>query len=172
RAGLSGDLAEGVRSGALDAALLTTPAAGAAPAGLTLRPVVREPLRLIASDSLGESEAEALLATQPFIWFSRKTWAGRQIEQILADRGFSPPESMEVDALEAVEALVRHGLGVSVVPWAAGAGPDRPGLRRLALPGLQAERVLGLSERAGSPDNPLLTLLESALRDHTGPPAR
>ncbi|MEM6356879.1 MAG: LysR family transcriptional regulator, partial [Pseudomonadota bacterium] len=52
RAGLSGDLAESVRSGALDAALVTRPAGNAAPPGLDVRPLVEEPLELLAAPHL------------------------------------------------------------------------------------------------------------------------
>ncbi|MEM7496950.1 MAG: LysR family transcriptional regulator [Pseudomonadota bacterium] len=171
RAGLSGDLAEGVRSGALDAALLTRPAGSAAPAGLEVRPLVEEPLDLIAAETLTaegiELDPEARIAhlvrTRPFIWFSRRAWAGRQIEQVLAARGLAPAEAMEVDALEAIEALVRHGLGVSVVPRPAGTPPEgRAGLLTLPLPGPGAHRALCLIEREGHPKAHLVSALADA----------
>ncbi|MEM8759850.1 MAG: LysR family transcriptional regulator [Pseudomonadota bacterium] len=171
RAGLSGDLAESVRNGALDAALVTRPAGNAAPPGLDVRPLVEEPLELLAAPHLAaegaQMEPEAriahLLRAQPFIWFSRRTWAGRQIEQALAARGLAPAEAMEVDALEAIEALVRHGLGVSVAPRPAGASNDvRRGLFTVPLPGDGATRALCLIEREGHPKAHLVSALADA----------
>ena len=129
-AGLSGELATLVAAGELDAALLTAP--DLPPEHLQLRPVAEEPLVVAApADAPEETDAE-LIAAHPFIWFSRRTWAGQQIERRLLDRGIRARGFMEVDSLEAIEALVRHGLGVAVVPDRV---PDRaPDRARTAPP--------------------------------------
>lgn len=135
---LSGDLARDVRSGELDAAVLTAP--DLAPEDLVQRPIAAEPLVVIApADAPGDTE-RALLTGQPFIWFSRTTWAGQQIERRLLDRGIRVKPAMEVDSIEAVEALVAHGLGVSVVPDRASSAAVKrvpfgapQGMRRIAL---------------------------------------
>lgn len=149
RSGLSGDLAQAVRGGDLDAALVTEPAL--TPEGLTARAVSAEPLVLIAAEGMAGEDIPALIARHPFIWFSRKTWAGQQIERLLAARGLRPREAMEVDALDAIEALVRAGLGISVVPMRSGAPQGGAPLRRLALPGPDAVRRLCLIERDAHP---------------------
>ncbi|MEM6680258.1 MAG: LysR family transcriptional regulator [Pseudomonadota bacterium] len=174
RAGLSGDLAEAVRSGELDAALVTGPAGAAVPTGLALRLLAEEPLELIASHALlgpagttgGAAALGRIIAAHPYIWFSRRTWAGRQIEQVLAARGLAPAEAMEVDALEAIEALVRHGLGVSVVPRPAGIGAAEadPDLLRLRLAGPDARRAIALIEREGHPKLALVDCVAEAFR--------
>ncbi|MEM9763592.1 MAG: LysR family transcriptional regulator [Pseudomonadota bacterium] len=178
RAGLSGDLAEAVRSGSLDAALLTRPGGSATPPGLDVRPLVEEPLELIAAPALAaegagldaEQRIAHLVRHQPFIWFSRRAWAGRQIEQALAARGLAPAEAMEVDALDAIEALVRHGLGVSVVPRPAGARDEvRQGLFTLPLPGEGASRALCLIEREGHPKAHLVSALAAAAAEVLAP---
>ena len=51
----------------------------------------------------------------------------------LAKRGLAMRSAMEVDSLDAVEALLRHGLGLSVLPRRARPDPAA-GPRRLALP--------------------------------------
>lgn len=114
RTGLSGELAQAVQSGDLDAALLTGP--DLAPDDLILHPVVEEPLVVIAPPGTVTKSDEDLLTHHPFIWFSRKTWAGQQIERRLLDRRLNVSYTMEVDSLEAIESLVRYGLGVSIIP--------------------------------------------------------
>ncbi|MCL5776307.1 LysR substrate-binding domain-containing protein [Limibaculum sp. FT325] len=161
RSGLSGDLAQAVRAGELDAALVTEPAL--LPEGLAARHVSAEPLQLIASPGMEGAELADLIARYPFIWFSRKTWAGQQIERVLARRGLRPREAMEVDALDAVEALVRAGLGVSVVPARAGAASGADSLRRLPLEGEDAIRRLCVIEREAHPRAHVVAALHTEL---------
>jgi DNA-binding transcriptional LysR family regulator len=141
RTGLSGELAALVRSGMLDAALLTTPEAPLP--GLKSREAAREPLKVLAPLDAVERTAAELLARQPYIWFSRATWAGQQIERHLSSLGYAVNAAMEVDSLEAVEALIRAGLGVSVVPFR---GESGRGLRAATLGDGRLWRRLSLVE--------------------------
>jgi len=160
RTGLSSELAEAVRMAELDVAVATRP--DIAPEGLALHQIAREPLVVIApGDTTEETDAE-LIAAHPFIWFSRKTWAGQQIERLLHARGLRPSEAMEVDSLEAIEALVAHGLGVSVVPERSGA-PLPPTLRCLPFGNPQAARHLALIERDSNPKARLAAALHTQL---------
>jgi DNA-binding transcriptional LysR family regulator len=161
-AGLSGELAGMVGAGELDAALLTAP--DLAPEALRLRPVAEEPLVVAApADAPEESDAE-LIAAHPFIWFSRRTWAGQQIERRLLDRGIRARGAMEVDSLEAIEALVRHGLGVAVVPDRTGPGGSAPpGLKFRPFGRPQAVRRLALISRPQNGKARLIEALHAAL---------
>jgi DNA-binding transcriptional LysR family regulator len=143
RTGLSGELAAMVRAGTLDAALLSRPETQLP--GLLIREAAREPLQVIAPATATQGDAASLLAAHPFIWFSRATWAGQQIERHLAERGYAVDAAMEVDSLEAVEALVRAGLGVSVIPLREGV--ERNGLRVWPLGDPPLWRHLALIER-------------------------
>ncbi len=158
RTGLSGELAQAVRAGELDAALLTAP--DLAPDDLAIRQVAEEALVVIAPPgAAGDGDDATLLRGHPFIWFSRKTWAGQQIERRLLDRGIAVDPAMEVDSLEAIEALVRHGLGVSIVP-------DRgctEGLDRVPFGAPQAVRRLALAARPRTPRARLIEALYQAL---------
>ena len=163
RTGLSADLALMVRSGELDAALTTAPEA--AIPGLRAREAAREPLEAIAPDSGGADaaqDARALLQGRPFIWFSRRTWAGQMIERRIEEMGLGVDAAMEVDSLEAVEALVRHGLGVSVAPRRAGAG--RLGIRAAPLGDPPLWRALALLERHRNPRARLADALLAAVQ--------
>lgn len=147
RTGLSADLAAMVRAGTLDAALVTSP--DPALPGLKAREAVREPLEAIAPPGTPPGDAAGLLAGRPFIWFSRGTWAGQQIERHLARQGIAVEAAMEVDSLDAVEALVRCALGVSVVPRRAGAAGEGLVTAPFGTPPLW--RSLSLIERPRHP---------------------
>jgi DNA-binding transcriptional LysR family regulator len=159
RTGLSGDLTALVRSGMLDAALVTSPDPGLP--GLASREAAREPLEAIAPPETPPGDAASLLTGRPFIWFSRATWAGQQIERHLARMGIATEAAMEVDSLEAVEALVRHGLGVSVVPRRRGA--VREGLQIAPLDAPPLWRRLSLVERPRHPRGRFTDALFAAL---------
>jgi DNA-binding transcriptional LysR family regulator len=162
RSGLSSELAQAVRGGELDVAVATWP--DIAPEGLALNEIAREPLVVIAPAAAPEATVPELVAAHPFIWFNRRTWAGAQIERFVAERGLTPREGMETDSLEAIAALVAHGLGVSVVPERPGATlPD--GVRRLVLGGRDAVRRLALIERSRNPRARLVAALLGELRD-------
>jgi DNA-binding transcriptional LysR family regulator len=159
RSGLSSELAQMVRGAELDVAVATRPEI--TPEGLVLHEIAREPLVVIAPAAAEQTDA-GLIAAHPFIWFSRKTWAGQQIERLLHARGLRPAEAMEVDSLEAIEALVAHGLGVSVVPERPGA-PLPPTLRRLPFGNPQEARHLVLIERDRNPKARLAAALHGEL---------
>jgi len=160
RTGLSSDLALAVRGAELDVAVATRP--DIAPEGLLLHDIAREPLVVIAPPDAPEATDTDLIAAHPFIWFSRKTWAGEHIERLLHARGLRPAEAIEVDSLEAIESLVAHDLGVAVVPERPGA-PLTPGLRRLPFGDPQEGRRLALIERSGNPKARLAAALHGEL---------
>jgi DNA-binding transcriptional LysR family regulator len=163
RSGLSAELAAAVSAGQVDAALVTAP--GRPVSGLRLRPVVQEPLVVIAPADAPQDDDAGLIAAHPFVWFNRQTWAGRQIERLLAERGLEVGEEMEVDSLEGIAALVQSGLGVSVVPQRA-AGPALPaGLKAVPFGRPQATRTLAMLERRASPKARLTEALYTALRN-------
>ena len=158
RTGLSGELAYAVRANELDGAVLTAP--DLPPEDLISRPVADEPLVVIAPEELSDLNDARLLGSYPFIWFSRKTWAGQQIERRLLDRRIRVRAAMEVDSLEAIEALVKHGLGVSIVPDTNARGD---GLVRRPFGVPQAIRQLVLISRQSGPKARLLDALHTAL---------
>ncbi len=156
RTDLSSELAASVQQGDLDAALVTAP--DLPPEDLVISTIVEERLIVIAPPGTGGGEAD-ILSENPFIWFSRKTWAGQQIERRLLDRGIRVHAAMETDSLEAIEELVRHGLGVSIVPDRGRAGD----LLRLPFGKPQATRRLVLMTRDRSPRARMIAALQSAL---------
>lgn len=150
RVALSGDLTAALRSGEIDAALATAPDHPIE--GIRVRDVAAEPLAVIAPADAPETTDVDLLQSYPFIWFSRRTWAGQQIERLLLERGVFVRGLTEVESLEAVSALVEQGLGVSVAPQLIGGPALRPGLRALPFGRPQAVRRLAFFERDASPE--------------------
>lgn len=127
RSGLSEQLVAATTARDLDLAVVTEPLR--MPEGLAMERIGSEPLDIIAPEALADTADDTLLTEQPFIWFSRRTWAGQQIERHLLSRGIQVNSAMEVDSIDAVETLVAHGLGVSITP------------RRLIRPGPQSNLV-------------------------------
>jgi len=112
--GLSAELADGVRRGNLDVAVVSEPAELAA--GISWHACGREPLMVIAPKGTRGKTDKALLEALPFIRFTRLAWAGGIIDAHLRDRGIRVRPDMEIDTLEGVATMVSSGLGVSVVP--------------------------------------------------------
>ena len=147
----SAALAARLLQGELDIAICTRP--DPSPPGLEWLHVCFEPLAVIApAHAAGEDDA-ALLAANPFIWFNRKSWAGRGIEAELARRGLSVTSDMEVDSLEAIASLVGAGLGVSIVPVRRGAPPLPRRLRAVPFGDPPYRREIGaLVAHDGAPE--------------------
>lgn len=142
--GLSADLTDRVRQGALDAALVTEP--DALSPGLVWRTLVREPLIVLAPADVRGADDETVLTAAPFLRFRRYAWAGRLIDRHLTDRGIAVDAIVELDSLEAIERLVVAGLGVSVVPFRVGGGVPE-GTRALPFGRPPLARSLGLVTR-------------------------
>jgi DNA-binding transcriptional LysR family regulator len=139
--GLSADLVPRVERGALDAAIVSE--LGGPPRGLVWSPFLTEPLVMIAPRNSKGKTAETLLGEHAFIRYSRQTWVGQLIDRLIKRRSLKPREVMSLDTLEAVCAMVSHGLGVSIVPVRRRGGFPYP-VRVVALPTPTVERVVGL----------------------------
>lgn len=112
--GLADELVHQIGQGRLDAAVITQPQ-DLAPQLLS-RPILSEPLLVIASqDRAGQSDVE-LLTGNPYISFNRKAEVSRLIEQALKQRHIKVDPIMELDTLETFQMMVLHGLGVGVLP--------------------------------------------------------
>jgi DNA-binding transcriptional LysR family regulator len=145
---LSQRLIDLVGDGTLDVALVTDPGAGSG--DLDIAPICAEPFQVIAAAGEAMDDPDALLAARPFVWFDRRSRLSQQVDAYLSGQGIRVATAMEVDSFEAVEALVRHNLGVSILPRRALA--DEPeGLARHTLPlGLLQRRVVLVSRTASA----------------------
>ncbi|MGB0852350.1 MAG: LysR substrate-binding domain-containing protein [Pikeienuella sp.] len=142
QSGTSANLAARLQQGELNVAVCTWPEREPAPE-LDWRHVATEPFVVIApADAKGETDAE-LLAGHPFIWFNRKTWAGRGIEIELNRRAINVRADMEIDSLDAIASMVLAGLGVSIIPVCKGTMPLPDGLRTAPFGDPQYAREVG-----------------------------
>lgn len=143
--GLSAELLARLDRGDLDAAVVSEPKP--VPTGMLWHPVAEEPLMVIAPADCAGDDYRELLAELPFIRFSRNAWVGHTIQRKLVDSGIRVNEAMELDSLEAIRQMVRHGLGVSIVPVPAVTPEDAGGLRTLPFGEPPQYRGVGLLER-------------------------
>ena len=144
---LSADLVERLEHRSLDAAIISE--LGKVPGGFLWSPFAREPLVLIAPPDAPDRPAGELLAAYPFIRYTRQAWVGRLIHTMMRRRRIKVAEAMTLDTLEAVTAMVSHGLGVSIVPERGRGVPLAFPVRTVALPQPAVHRVVGLLRAAG-----------------------
>lgn len=168
--GLSADLVEKLRRGALDAALISEWQEGSAE--LQWTPFAYEPLVLIAPPDAPPRRAEELVTTLPFIRYTREAWVGHLIDLFLKKRRLKVDEVMTLDTLEAITTMVHHGLGVSIVPHRGTSDPFALPVQRLAFSGPPVYRTIGLVQRPGNPKSQIAESLLAELKLLWGAPDR
>jgi DNA-binding transcriptional LysR family regulator len=115
-----------LRSGAGDLGLITLPVEAN---DLVSVPVLREELLLITypAHPLAKKRqvTPADLTRQPFILFETGSITRRIVEQFFMRERIDPEIVMETENVEIIKAMVRHGLGISIIPWQAAADDVR-----------------------------------------------
>lgn len=170
--GLSTDLARRVAQGVLDAALVTE--TSRLERGLVVRPIFEEPLLVVAPRAAAGPSARTLLRTLPFVRFNRRTGVGRVIDAALRRDRIVVTETMELDSIEAILAMVGRGLGVAVVPAGSVTGPLAATVHCLPFGEPPVLRRVGLLERerpTGADPDPVTSALLDVFRAVVAPPA-
>ena len=145
--GKSGELAEMVENGQLDAAVLVR-GTGKTPAGLGWSALYEEPLVLLAQADGKKRSAAQLLAEQPFLRFDRSERTGVLLDKALRTLQAPVQEFLELNSIEALAELVRQRVGISLLPLLRRASwAQDPTLRVIALPELPLVRGIGLLYR-------------------------
>jgi len=107
-------------SGAADLGLVTLPVDDHS---LVVEPVIREELLLVASPQhpLARKKriAAADLANLPFVLFEAGSNSRRTIEEFFSVEQIAPKVVTETENVEIIKALVRVGLGISIIPYQA-----------------------------------------------------
>ncbi|MCX8995932.1 LysR family transcriptional regulator [Rhizobiaceae bacterium BDR2-2] len=149
RPGSSVDLYHRVIAGELDAAIIVQPQFPVPKSAdwLTLR---ADPLLLIAPEHLPVGPAHAMIASHPFIRYDRNQWGGQLVDDYLRRHDLKVREWLELDALDAIAALVDRGLGVAIVPDWAPPWPEGLRLQKVSLPGRAMRRTGLLWNRSGA----------------------
>lgn len=132
-----------VVAGDIDVGLMVRPAFDL-PKEFTWRPLRDEPFVVLAPAQLIGREAHQVLASEPFIRYHRSSWGGLLADRYLLEAGIAPRELFEIDALDAIAAMVGGGLGVSLVPRWQPLHANLDALAQLALPGTGLQRPIGL----------------------------
>ncbi|MBP0623364.1 LysR family transcriptional regulator [Cupriavidus consociatus] len=158
----SPELVSQVEAGLLDAAIVTCPPTYA-PTSLRLHDLYAEPLALVQCATKPFGGIAHVLESSPYIAFERGSWVGRQIEAFLDSHRIVVRPAMELDSHDAVLSVVRHGIGVSILPMLHGRDWDFGGLRFVELPGVH--RKVCLAVRAGNNDSKVTEVLLAYFRE-------
>ncbi len=126
RPGSSLDLYQEVIAGNLDAAIIVRPPFQP-PKSTGWQPLREEDLLFIAPEAMELKSIHAALQDRPLIRYDRNQWGGQLVDRYLRRHQLRVREWLELDALDAIAALVDRGLGVAIVPDWAPPWPD--GLR-------------------------------------------
>ncbi|MBR8655989.1 LysR family transcriptional regulator [Achromobacter sp. Marseille-Q0513] len=142
--GVSLSLLGRVEAGEVDLAVLIRPPF-ALPPELGWQPLLSEPVALAVPAAMPEAPWRELLATQPFIRYDRASFGGRVVDLFLKKQRIRVHEAVELDEIEAIANMVRHGLGVALLPRLRRL--DMTGLRLLPLGEAAFQREIGLIGR-------------------------
>ena len=126
--GPTGQLLEKLRSGGADLALLTLPIDDRT---LVAEPVVREELMIVAASSHPLARRKRVgpedLARLPFVLYEPGSNTRRVIDEFFVKEQIEPTIVTETENVEIIKALVRIGLGVTIIPYQAVAREVRGG---------------------------------------------
>ena len=142
--GVSLSLLGQVDAGEVDLAVLIRPPF-ALPPELGWQTLLSEPVALAVPAAMPEAPWRELLATQPFIRYDRASFGGRVVDLFLKKHRIRVHEAVELDEIEAIANMVRHGLGVALLPRLRRL--DMTGLRLLPLGEAAFQREIGLIGR-------------------------
>ena len=142
--GVSLSLLGQVDAGEVDMAVLIRPPF-ALPPELGWQRLLSEPVVLAMPESMPVAPWRELLATQPFIRYDRASFGGRVVDIFLKKHRINVHEAVELDEIEAIASMVRHGVGVALLPQLRGL--DMMGLRLLPLGDHAFHREIGIIGR-------------------------
>ena len=115
-----------LRSGAGDLGLITLPVEAT---DLVSVPVLEEELLLITYPTHPLAKKTSIAASdldkQHFVLFETGSITRRLVEAFFTREGIEPEIIMETENVEIIKAMVRHGLGISIIPWQAAAADVR-----------------------------------------------
>ena len=115
-----------LRSGAGDLGLVTLPVEAA---DLVAVPVMQEELLLIAPPTHPIAKKKQIVPSdlnrQPFVLFETGSITRRLVEEFFTRERIETDIVMETENVEIIKAMVRHGLGISIIPWQAAAADVR-----------------------------------------------
>lgn len=141
--GISLHLLDLLDAGELDLAVIIKPSFGI-PKDFVWQPLLREPYVLAVPSWIEGDDWLALLQEQPFIRYERSSFGGRQVDRFLRSLSVTARESVEIDDISAMVALVGQGLGVALLPMTEGNLPLPPSVRVVSLADRTFYREIGI----------------------------
>ena len=115
-----------LRSGAGDLGLISLPVEAA---DLVSVPVLEEELLLVTYPSHPFAKKKTItpadLTREHFIVFESGSITRKLVEEFFTRERIKPEIVMETENVEIIKAMVRHGLGISIIPWQAAAADVR-----------------------------------------------
>jgi len=153
----SDELAAMVEAGEVDIAAVVARPGATLPDTLRWTTLYAEPLMLVVSREVTDTDAQRILASHGFLRFDRRVPTGRVVEQALQQAGLAVNEYLELNSIETIVALVRENVGVSVLPILhRGNWRSDPALRVLPIANPPMQSTVGMIQRA-SYDRPGIT---------------
>jgi DNA-binding transcriptional LysR family regulator len=141
--GYSPDLFAKVASGELDAAIVVEHQVGI-PKTCEWQVLLEEPLVVVAHNEISAGrDPHDVLRNEPFLRYDRRVWGGRLADRYLREQGIKPRERLEIDGLAVIASLIKHRLGVSLLPDWSAMWEDGGSLVRIPLPGEPPVRRVG-----------------------------
>jgi DNA-binding transcriptional LysR family regulator len=115
-----------LRSGAGDLGMITLPVDAA---DLVSLPVLEEELLLVTYPAHPFAKKTTItpadLTREHFILFETGSITRTLVEEFFTRERIKPEIVMETENVEIIKAMVRHGLGISIIPWQAAAADVR-----------------------------------------------
>jgi DNA-binding transcriptional LysR family regulator len=162
----SDELAVMVTEGEVDIAAVVARPDNALPDTLRWTPLYTEPLMLIVSRDIDDSDPVRILAAHGFLRFDRRVRTGVVVDNALRTLGLSVNEYLELNSIETIVALVRRNVGVTVLPllhraeWQADAS-----LRLISIAQPAILRTVGMIERASYGRSGITAAIIETLRE-------
>jgi DNA-binding transcriptional LysR family regulator len=158
----STELYRKVVAGDVDIAMLVAPQFEL-PKEFVWRPVRDEPFVVLAPGHMAARDPHEVLLSEPFIRYHRRSWGGVLADRYLLEAGIQPQERFEIDALDAIAAMVKGNLGVSLVPQWRPLHGQLDALVQIPLPGSGLSRPIGLLWKRNSAKARLIDVLNQVL---------
>jgi DNA-binding transcriptional LysR family regulator len=131
---------ESLRRHELDLALLTLPIVAD---DLEVRPALREEMVVVTAPSHPLVKRRPVspsdLGQYPLILYESGSNTRRVLDEFFVEEGIAARVAMETENVEIIKAMVSHGLGVSIIPFAAAAKDVKAG--RLAYSRLRGRKL-------------------------------
>lgn len=158
--GKSSELTHKVARGELDAAFVV--GTGRRYAGTRWTMLYQEPLNIMTHMSIRTRKPQDILTQHPFLRFDRSQHTGRQIDRVLQKMGIVPDDFLELNTIEQLLSLVRHQVGVTILPLLHTLhGDDLSDIRIVPLPASLGSptRDVGMMERRDNPQQAITQAL-------------